>query len=259
MGILKRSRAARTKIFFATDIHGSDRCFRKFLNAAKHYQADHIIIGGDLTGKVLVPIERRASGYAADYGDKHYVDMGEDECRELKKLIRDRGSYYVVGTHDELLELADPEASERAFRRAARESIVEWVGLAEERLHGTGIRCFITPGNDDYPEVDEVLMGSSVVEYVEGQAIVLNDTYQMLTTGYANETPWHSPRELPEAELSQRIEELFAKADPGLRTLAVLHVPPHNSTLDQAPAVEVVNGEIRIKMSSGSPLMAGAG
>jgi uncharacterized protein len=259
MGLLKRSRPARTKIFFATDIHGSDRCFRKFVNAAKHYQVDHIIIGGDLTGKVLVPIERRPSGYAADYGDRHYVDMSEDECRELKKLIRDRGSYYVVGTHDELLELADATASEEAFRRAATQSVAEWMQLAEERLRGSGIRCFITPGNDDYPEIDDVLKDSDVVEFVEGQVVTLDDTYQMLTTGYANETPWHSPRELPEEELAARIDDLFAKAAPGLRILAVLHVPPYDSTLDQAPAVEVVNGEIRVRMSAGSPMMAGAG
>lgn len=259
MGVLKRSRPARTKIFFATDLHGSDRCFRKFVNAAKHYEVDHIIIGGDLTGKVVFPIERLSSGYAADYGDRHYVDMSEDECRELKKLIRDRGSYYVVGTRDELRELADSAASEEVFRRVARESVAEWVRLAEERLRGAGIRCFITPGNDDHPEIDDVLKDSDVVEYVEGQVIALDDTYQMVTTGYANETPWHSPRELSEGDLAARIDDMFAKASPDLRTLAVLHVPPYNSTLDQAPAVEVVNGEIRVKMSGGSPMMVGAG
>jgi Icc-related predicted phosphoesterase len=259
MRLLKRPRPARMKIFFATDIHGSDRCFRKFLNAARHYQADHIIIGGDLTGKVVVPIERQSSGYAADYGDRHYADMSEDECRELKKLIRDHGSYYVVATHDELLELADPAVSEQTFRRAARESVTEWVRLAEERLRGSGIRCFITPGNDDYPEIEDVLKDSDVVEFVEGQVVPLDDAYQMVTIGYANETPWHSPRELPEDELAARIDDMFAKTAQDLATLAVLHVPPYNSALDQAPAVEIVNGEIRVRMSSGSPLMAGAG
>ena len=29
-----------TKLFFATDIHGSDICWSKFLNAGKFYEAD---------------------------------------------------------------------------------------------------------------------------------------------------------------------------------------------------------------------------
>src|ERR1700683_4315308 len=44
------------RIFFATDIHGSDRCFRKFLAAATVYQADVLILGGDIAGKGLVPV-----------------------------------------------------------------------------------------------------------------------------------------------------------------------------------------------------------
>ncbi|MCL6544390.1 MAG: nickel-dependent hydrogenase large subunit, partial [Bryobacteraceae bacterium] len=44
------------RIFFSTDIHGSDVCFRKFLSCAKHLQADALILGGDLTGKMVVPI-----------------------------------------------------------------------------------------------------------------------------------------------------------------------------------------------------------
>ena len=44
------------KIFFATDIHGSEVCWRKFLNSAAFYKADMVILGGDVTGKVMIPI-----------------------------------------------------------------------------------------------------------------------------------------------------------------------------------------------------------
>ena len=44
------------KVFFATDIHGSEICWRKFLNSAAFYKADMVILGGDVTGKVMVPI-----------------------------------------------------------------------------------------------------------------------------------------------------------------------------------------------------------
>jgi Icc-related predicted phosphoesterase len=259
MAFFKKSRESQTKIFFATDLHGSDRCFRKFVNAGKHYGVDHIIIGGDLTGKVLVPIEKRPTGYAADFGDHHYVDMTEEECRSLKKLIRDKGSYYIVGTHDDLMELTDEVASEKAFRRAAEAAAAEWVQLAEERLRGSGIRCFITPGNDDSPEIDDVLSASDVVEFVEGRVVALDDNYQMLTTGYANPTPWHSPRELSEEMLESRIDAMFFRASPDLKTIAVLHVPPYDSTLDQAPVVKEVNGEVHVQTSAGSTLMGAAG
>src|SRR6202165_5417107 len=44
------------RAFFVTDIHASDRCFRKFLNAARFYDCKVLIMGGDMTGKMLVPI-----------------------------------------------------------------------------------------------------------------------------------------------------------------------------------------------------------
>src|SRR5438046_2071217 len=44
------------KIFFATDLHGSETCWRKFINAAKFYDCDTLICGGDMTGKAIVPI-----------------------------------------------------------------------------------------------------------------------------------------------------------------------------------------------------------
>ena len=52
------------RVFFATDIHGSEICWRKFLNAASFYKADAVILGGDVTGKVMVrklrPLEATA-------------------------------------------------------------------------------------------------------------------------------------------------------------------------------------------------------
>jgi uncharacterized protein len=50
------------KIFFATDIHGSERCFRKFLNAARFYGVDAILLGGDITGKMIVPVVAEGPG-----------------------------------------------------------------------------------------------------------------------------------------------------------------------------------------------------
>ena len=56
------SREPDTKVFFATDIHGSETCWRKFLNSGKHYEAKVMILGGDMTGKALVPIVEEGPG-----------------------------------------------------------------------------------------------------------------------------------------------------------------------------------------------------
>jgi len=51
------------KVFFATDIHGSEICWRKFLNSAAFYKADMVILGGDVTGKIMVPIVATGPGH----------------------------------------------------------------------------------------------------------------------------------------------------------------------------------------------------
>ena len=95
------------KLFFATDVHGSDKCFHKFINAGKFYGADYIVLGGDITGKTLVPIWRTQRGWSARYFGRSYEDMTEDEKRQLEQLIRDNGQYPVTGEQDELDALED--------------------------------------------------------------------------------------------------------------------------------------------------------
>jgi Icc-related predicted phosphoesterase len=252
----RASNGSQTKICFATDVHGSDRCFRKFLNAGKAYGVDILIMGGDITGKVLVPIERRRDGYHASFHDHEYAGISESEKTALEDLIRANGQYPVVGERDELEELADPERREQRFRQVVAADIQRWVELAEERLRGTGIRCFITPGNDDYPEVDLALQGSDVVEYVEGKRIRLNDDYEMITTGYSNITPWDSPREMDEPLLRARIEEMYEQVEDPSHLIAVLHPPPRGTQLDQAPAIDE---EFRVQMRDGATLITGVG
>jgi Icc-related predicted phosphoesterase len=56
------------KVFFATDIHGSEICWRKFLNSAAFYKADLVVLGGDVTGKVLVPILAMPGHWEVTFG-----------------------------------------------------------------------------------------------------------------------------------------------------------------------------------------------
>jgi Icc-related predicted phosphoesterase len=252
----RKDRAPATKIVFATDIHGSDRCFRKFLNSAAFYRAQHLILGGDITGKVIVAIERRRHGYACAYNDHDYVGMTETELAELKQLIRDNGQYPLVGELDELKALESEADRERAFREVVVANIERWVDMAETRLRGTGVRCFITPGNDDFPDIDTVLSGSDVVEFVEGRRVQLDEKHEMITTGYSNLTPWDSPRELDEPELQERIEAMVMDVQDRDRMIMVLHPPPKDTQLDQAPEIDE---EFRVQMSGGAPRMTSVG
>ena len=256
MRLRRRSDDAGMRIVFATDIHGSERCFRKFLNAGKFYSADHLVLGGDITGKVLVPIIREPGGFRCEYNDRSYTDLTESERADLERLIRDNGQYPVVGDYDELEALIDEAEREDAFRRVVLESIARWVQLAEDKLRGSGIRCFITPGNDDYTEVDDALRASDVVEYVEGKCVALDDEHEMITTGYSNITPWRSPRELSEDELQRYMGEMARSVADPARMIAVLHPPPFGTELDKAPAIDE---HFRVQMDGGQPRMASVG
>ncbi len=67
------------RVFFATDIHGSDVCWRKFLNAGKFHKADVLIMGGDMTGKAMVPIVANGSNWELELQGQRHVLTTEDE------------------------------------------------------------------------------------------------------------------------------------------------------------------------------------
>ena len=247
---------AGTRLFFATDVHGSDKCFHKFINAGKFYGAQYIVLGGDITGKTLVPIRRTERGWSARYFGRSYEDMTENEKRQLEQQIRDNGQYPVIGEQDELDALDDEAELERQFRTVVVEHIRRWVEFADERLRGTGVRCFITPGNDDFWDIDEVLQESDLVEFVEGRCVRLDDTYEMITTGISNVTPWDSPRELEEEELAKYIDRMFDEVEDPETVIAVLHAPPLRTTLDEAPEID---SDFRVRTGAGGMRMTHVG
>lgn len=259
-GFGKRGREAndprRTLIFFATDIHGSDVCFKKFINAGKFYGASQLIVGGDITGKSLVPIQERSDGWFARFGDRDYSCSTEGELAELIQAIRDVGQYPYVAAVDEIDALANEEFRAKAFTRAVVEGMQRWMDLADERLEGTGIQCYITPGNDDFWEIDPVIQASQAVQYVEGQRVRIDDRHEMVTTGYSNVTPWKTEREVSEEELAARLDKMWDSVEDPSNTLAVIHVPPVGTALDVAPEL---GPELNLKMGSGGLSMTHVG
>jgi len=225
------------RVFFATDIHGSETCFRKFLNSAKFYEADIIVLGGDMTGKALVPIVGNGDGSSYCYLQDQRHDFGADEVERYERIVRDRGLYPFRTTEAELAELkASPRRLEALDRQSILDVVEQWVALADERLDGTKIRAFVCPGNDDMVEIDEILHSSKRLEVGEGRAIDLDHGFQILSTGWANRTPWNTDREEDEEDMARRIAAMVdqATADPD-KLIFNFHCPPHGTALDEAP------------------------
>lgn len=238
MRFWRRSGGLAYTLFYVADIHGSEKCFRKFINAGKFYNVDALVLGGDVTGKALVPLVRAADGsYEARFLGRTELARDESELAAVESQIRLNGFYPFRIDEAELAALrADPERREAHFQEVISASVRAWVELAEERLEGSGISCLIMPGNDDAEFVGAILSSGRNVINPEGRIVELGP-YQVLSYGWSNVTPWHSPRELPEDELQGRIDRLAALLDPGRPTIYNLHVPPYGTGIDDAPQI----------------------
>jgi uncharacterized protein len=245
------------RLFFATDIHGSETCWRKFLNSGKHYEADVIVLGGDMTGKALVPIvddgESRWHATLLEY--RHSLE-GEEAVVQFEEQVKRRGYYPFRTDPDELRRYEDdPEAADRFFHEQMLATVERWMALADEKLEGTGIRAFACPGNDDQFDIDDVIAEAKHVELAEGRVIDI-DGYQMVSTGWANRTPWKTYREEDEPELAARIERVVSQVTaPPERTIFSLHCPPYGTGLDDAPEL---TEDLRMKHAGHAPVPAGS-
>ena len=147
------------KVFFATDIHGSEICWRKFLNAAAFYKADMVILGGDVTGKVMVPIVSSSTGHwEVTFGGQRVKLDTAAELEEIKRKIRDRGYYPAVMSLDELDALNEEDGSvDRRFTQEMTKGLELWLDMADSKLRGGDIPCILNGGNDDIWEIDDII------------------------------------------------------------------------------------------------------
>jgi Icc-related predicted phosphoesterase len=246
------------RIYFCSDIHASRKCWKKFLAAAKFYEADVIIVGGDITGKFIVPIVQQPRGYstAKFLGVERRIETPE-ELERLKTRIADTGQYSMEMTPDEQAWYAEDQARvDGLFHRLVLERVEDWLAEADEKLAGTGVRCFVSGANDDFLEVDDALAASNVIEDPNGTVIDLGDGYEILGMGYGNPTPWPCPRDIPEDQLAARIDEAAAKLKNPEKTIFNLHVPPLGTGLDLAPRL---NENLQMVVTGGGPEMIPVG
>ncbi|HXF86700.1 MAG TPA: hypothetical protein VNK49_15060 [Anaerolineales bacterium] len=229
-----------TKLFFATDIHGSDICWSKFLNAGKFYGVDVLILGGDMTGKAVVPfIHQGGKNYKVTLLEQEFQITNEDELADMQKRVRSRGYYPYLTTPDEIAELEkDPARVHQIFLQEVLKVVQQWMDLADKKLNGTGMKVYCCPGNDDMDEVDDIVRASRSVIHAEGQVIPLDDTHEMIASGWSNRTPWDTHREEDEDRLKVRYEAMISRLKDPHNAVFNIHVPPYKSTLDEAPELD---------------------
>ncbi len=264
MGLLRkkpppvRSEGERT-IFFASDLHGSQVCFKKFVAAAKFYGADTLLLGGDISAKIVVPIVAAGKGrYAAQFhGREEKID--DATIGDFEQRAANSGLYTERMQPDEYQHYVDhPDQVEELFGRVMRRTVQQWIEYAKTRLDGSGVVIYNAPGNDDPKEVDEVLLthGDGRVRFVEGEIVELAPGMEMLSTGYTNVTPWDTHREYSEDEIRAHLAEMTGRLEHPERAIFNIHVPPHNSRLDTAP---LLGQDLKVKTSAGAQVTAPVG
>jgi uncharacterized protein len=249
--------AERVRLYFATDVHGSEQCFRKFLNAGPAYEPDVMVLGGDVAGKAVQAIVRHPDGrYRFTFrGREHDLDDGE-ELRRVERLIADNGYYPWRSEPGELdRRLADGTIDALLFE-LMRERLAGWMQLADERLRPRGLPAFWMLGNDDPPELAELLDTAPWGTHAEDRVLDLGGGHALVSIGYSNPTPWNSYRELSEEELGARIDALFAQVPDPRRAILNAHVPPYMSGLDEAP---VLDAGLRVQTAAGQVKMGAVG
>ena len=229
-----------TKLFFATDIHGSDICWSKFLNAGKFYGVDVLILGGDMTGKAVVPfIHQGGKNYKVTLLEQLFDISNDDELQDLIKRVRSRGYYPYLTNPDEIAELEkSPDRVHQIFLQEVLNVVQKWMDLAEKKLDGTGLKVYCSPGNDDMDEVDDIIRTSRHVLLVEGQVTPLDEEHEMIASGWSNRTPWHTHREEDEDQLKVRYEAMICQLKDPHNAIFDIHVPPYKSTLDEGPELD---------------------
>jgi uncharacterized protein len=225
------------RLFYTTDLHGSEVCWRKFLSAANFYKADVLICGGDMTGKAMIPLVDEGDHYEYALSGQHQR-VTRDEVADVESQIQRKGYYPVRMSSAQVAELeADPKKVQKLFTEEMCKTVGRWMDMAEDKLGKSPVRIFVSPGNDDEVEIDEVIARSTKVELAEGKCIDLGG-FEMISSGWANPTPWHTYREAPEEELATMMQPMLAQIKDMSRAIFNFHPPPYGTSLDEAPALD---------------------
>lgn len=252
---IKRSPSApvsSVELYYASDVHGSEQCWRKFLGAGRFYGVGALVMGGDLTGKAIVPIARDRDGtFSAELMQERHEGSSDEELERLLEAVRYNGMYPWVASSDEIgRHRGDPAARDQLFERVMLDELERWIALADERMAAYGIDVFVMAGNDDPWSADDVLARAAHVQACDDRVVRVGP-HEMISCSYSNRTPWDSPRELDEDALYERMKRLAEQLEDPSSAIFNLHVPPYDSGLDRA---RKVNPDLTVAFEGGQPI-----
>jgi Icc-related predicted phosphoesterase len=249
----------KLRLYYASDIHGTEVLWRKFLHAPEIYGAPVIVMGGDVTGKAVIPlVEADGGAVTAELFGRPERAGTPEEREDLEHRIRSNGMYPQVMSREEVGRVAGLTEEEREawFAEVMLITFRRWMALAEERLAGSGAKCFVMPGNDDPSGVERAIEEAPGVQACDERIVDLGGGHAMVSLGYSNRTPFDSPRELDEDELYRRVERMAEQVQDVPRCVFNLHVPPFASDLDTAPELDE---NLQVVLAAGQPKLAPCG
>jgi Icc-related predicted phosphoesterase len=227
-------------MFFGTDVHGSEIVWRKWLAVPTTYQVDVMVMAGDLTGKMVIPIIKKADGsYVCRAFGQRFTASTEPELEQIMEKILFSGYYPRISSETEVAELKnDPKKVDEMFEEEMAKNMERWMRLVAEKIP-ENVKAIVMPGNDDSFVIDGHIRESRRVIYPLGKTIPLFFDYEMISMDYSNPTPWDSPRECSEQELRKKLEETAKRVvAPWNKVVCNFHVPPFGTGLDLAPELD---------------------
>ena len=244
------------RIFFATDFHGSDICFKKFLRCADFYGVDALFMGGDFTSKSMLFCIKSKGIYRCTIGANKYILQSSAEFAEFRQNCWNKGMLVRVVTNDEYENIkTDIKSKNILYEDTLRNYLKRWTEVAYKHLKDKNVLIYYIPGNDEPLFCDEFFTEKPFVP-LDRKLIQVNDSFEILGIGGSNITPWNTYREYEEDMIYRFIEETFNQANEHLPVMFFIHVPPYNSGLDRAPAL---NADFSYKLILGSPQMQPVG
>jgi uncharacterized protein len=249
------------RLFLAADLHGSEITFRKFLSAAKFYDADALLIAGDLTAKTIAPIVEQKDGrFNTKLAGLSRENLTEAELLPVEKAIGDSGQYAARLTEEEYESLREnPQKVDTLFTDLMVQQLRRWTEMAEKHLAPLGIPMFWIGGNDDKPEALAQVPPSPHVHYVDEAVTRFDEDHEILGFGWTNPSPWRTPRELTEEQLKKRLEPLLDQVRNPSTCIYLIHAPPYGSGLDIAPKLDTSTDPPKPVSSGGQQVLIPVG
>jgi uncharacterized protein len=233
-----------TRLIVASDLHGANASFLKFVALARHVGADICVVCGDWSGKFFADYNELPSGRREYFVDgrpwkqvpKHAVAGFEQEQKKI--------GWYFTRTESPVDQIGD-ESEWRSHACSRR--LAQWLdhGLA---FLGPSTRLVAICGNEDDEGVNNVLSQHAWPSNVSDDACEI-DGLEFFGLGYSNWTPWRTPRQITEDQIGSKLKQVGTRVSNFKRAIGVIHVPPRSSGLDNARPVK--------ESKSGSALKAG--